>query len=342
VLRLADREACPLDLVLSRPPSGFGNRMAAVLFGLDVARKVYGTLYLEDGFWDPGDDRERYDDYRAAWDFIQIPKASDAPPRPNVVRNESMTGTLVSGAEFPCGTRVHFSTAGSDCWGNRCMKVALGAFNRAAPMLRETVRYDAVPRAPSEPAKGEGPLRVVWHFRYGDIKLKVSDLVIAMVKKRIDAALAPADVRHVIVVADTKRGAFELDHPKMHDMGLEYFNSDDPMQAFGAMLRADVLVSTGSSFAISAAALAPTGSQAHIMFPPKETYKSCQDHVKCAMFGKNTHFKMYFFAANTVPLARDGYALPGYRAKESAMLNAMRDAGGFGADLANLWYEIWV
>ena len=52
----------------------------------------------------------------------------------------------------------------------------------------------------------------------------------------------------------------------------------DARDALNEMRRAQVLVSTGSSFALSAASLARAGTQIHIAFPPKENFYFRKNH----------------------------------------------------------------
>jgi uncharacterized membrane protein YgcG len=177
----------------------------------------------------------------------------------------------------------------------------------------------------------------------------VEPATIAKVKALIDSGFPKRGTKHVAVfdqhrVADLRRHFPTLESDDELGFELRTRGVDTEKDAFGMLQSAEVLVSTGSSFAIAAAAAAPTGKQVHFFFPPKEAdmmyvcgpaddkppYGCLDQNLKPKPESELRElgaWQTYFMARNTLPLALDGQLFSGYAMKAARMMGNI-DHGG--------------
>ena len=192
----------------------------------------------------------------------------------------------------------------------------------------------------------------MWHLRVGDTVLRVEPEVVARVQRIVDAGFPLRGTRHVAVADKHRLADVRKYFPTLEaDLGFELRAAGLDEEAAFALLRgAEVLVSTGSSFAIAASAVSPTGSQVHFFFPPKEAdimYVCAPiDPITLPCTDKNPEpkgqteprandaWRTYFMARSTVPLTLGGEVFSGYGLKARSLMRRIDD-GGAGSD--NTW-----
>ena len=106
------------------------------------------------------------------------------------------------------------------------------------------------------------------------------------------------------------------------------------------MVTADVLVSTGSSFPLAAASLAPLGAQLHVFLPPKENV--AHSGMSPAQLRATGTFRGYFRSHNTVPFDLHGVPFVEYLPKLNAMLNSLDLIGRAPHAVARASFENWL
>lgn len=128
-----------------------------------------------------------------------------------------------------------------------------------------------------------------------------------------------------------------LGHPKGHPAhstsNVEVRTDDPVLVALRTMVQADVLVSFGSSFALAAAALAPSGQQLHLFGPPKElgsfrgvwqaqAAASVPDaqNASSASLQRHPWYRAFFVRDNGVPFDFHGRVFDAYRDKADQMM----------------------
>ena len=186
---------------------------------------------------------------------------------------------------WECGRAYHLQVGSAWSCGEHarwCYDRLPGAFDRS---------FAALLRAPSpqlrslyRPPNASQAALAVWHMRTGDITLPLRRDAAVTLKRTIDDAFPRRGVRHVLVTY--KRAALVTTFPWMDDVGLtEVMDSAvlSDEKAFAFMLRAEVVVSTGSSFAHIPPGFAQAGRQIHFYLPPKNTVEMRGD--VCCLLG---------------------------------------------------------
>lgn len=82
----------------------------------------------------------------------------------------------------------------------------------------------------------------------------------------------------------------------------------DVRNSFKMLATAEILITTGSSFSLSAASFAPHAKQLHIMFPPKEVRSMYN-------FRQDSAWMTYFQSMSTVPVSSRGNIVADYMPK---------------------------
>ena len=261
------------------------------------------------------------------------------------------------------------------CDGHWC-RVA-GAFDRSTRALRQLRQLrgtgegappaavadgtmDGTSRAP--PALARVRIRAVWHMRTGDAVVLLHRDAVARLRESVERGLKPLAVEHVICTYSAAQ--LHAAYPWLRDelrlrrsspaplpaglgirpndaaaAGDEEATGGDARSALLLMRDADVLVSTGSSFALAAASLAPTGNQLHYSFPPKElgTMRWRSASAKGAVLSVDAGadaiqaapwWRAYFVSTNFVPLDFKGRVFDSYRTKAEKMMRALAQARG--------------
>lgn len=121
------------------------------------------------------------------------------------------------------------------------------------------------------------PVTAIWHIRTGDITLPLRRSAAALIKHTIDKSFPRRGVRHVRILKTTFPW-FESDL-SIHEVLDGKKLADD--QAFEMMLQAEVVVSTGSSFAHIPTGLAEPGRQIHMYLPPQNMIEMRGADVCC-------------------------------------------------------------
>lgn len=286
---------CPILVVAERRlpvNQGFGARTQFLMWAADVAMKIGAVLAVDDRYWSHGNMHQYHfgNDFRWAWQLFPFPHASDAVRTAPMgmtqpVRTLSVDTLLKS---WRCNA-VYKLQAGS-LWScnalNRwCYDRLPGALDRTTSAVSASptaaLRHMQVDRANlfnvSEKALA------VWHIRTGDIVLPLRFAAGAKLKQLIDSSFPRRGVRHVVVTY--RKAAVHAAFPWLKiELGIhEVFDelSLKDADAFEMMLGAQVLVSTGSSFAHIPPALAEAGRQVHLYMAPKSVHELRDDGVCC-------------------------------------------------------------
>ena len=195
-----------------------------------------------------------------------------------------------------------------------------------------------------------GPVQVLWHFRAGDVVLHMRNDSFLRAKGMLDSGFPRRGVVHRAL---TERGAGALHRffPILresgvhalslgHERGTNWTKADNPGTRLdlASMRRADVLISTGSSFPLAAAALAPPGGQIHLQFPTKGAASSNVSNMR-----QSGDFRTLFLRKNTVPLDADGQPLArSYEFKLRFMMEALDAGRAVPPDVAMMAFETWL
>jgi len=254
---------------------------------LDLARKfARGRLLLADDYWEGGS-HAAHGAYPWAWELLQplsLTSASSWPPAPHmrtVTDPVSFENVLDN---WTCNTRFsHVALARrSGCFDHLegrpqyCHLLLPGAVDRGASLLPGSVMHE-ISRA--------GPVNALWHFRTGDVTVPLLNASFQRVKRSLDAGLPHRTVVHRAL---TERGAGALQRlfPFLRESGVRsvpQHSINGTYATLSLMRRAHVLISTGSSFSLAAAALAPVvaASGGEPPFRARSTARASQQQV-CA------------------------------------------------------------
>lgn len=216
-------------------------------------------------------------------------------------------------------------------------------------------------------------LRVVWHLRTGDAVVSITRDSVARLRVFLDSGFQRRRVEHHISTYDERqlhttypwlRKELRLRASPVPQQQLSE-GRDDEVNSLGAstdiqlMVKAEVLISTGSSFALAAAALAPVGAQLHFFWPPKELgmMRWHSAAAQGSILGKEptaenisstAWFRAYFARTNTIPVGFDGLPFLAYASKALHMMRSVDRAQDSKLDqppiephLANECFESW-
>jgi len=273
---------CTPLLELSGAYEGFGHRFGMLMFGLDAAARTGAQLVLPDDFWAGhglGSRRDhRLHGYPWAWALFPFANSSSVQcARRSRHSFDSVEAYLAWAAAAPSTDTgacrrlcAHLDTGnGKSCRGKWCFESYEGAWDRSAQLLARAMADGLRHRSLEPPApQTDRPASVIWHLRTGDNPLLANLTAFQMVKVAIDAGFRRRGCQHHILTFDETQ-LFSM-YPGLRNLGFHTLRLEDGLPTLSAMATAEILVSTGSSYAQSAAALAKPGRQLHIYFPPKE------------------------------------------------------------------------
>ncbi|KAL3932654.1 MAG: hypothetical protein SGPRY_000618 [Prymnesium sp.] len=182
-------------------------------------------------------------------------------------------------------------------------------YHKAVALFRAEIIKE---RHSRQDALGSPPVEIVWHLRTGDVQSFVNESALHHLNKSVLASgFKRRQTRHVVLSARQD----QLEH-RWPSFSTHWIHADEE-EAVRLMAQADVLVTTGSSFSIAAAAVAPNG-QLHLFGPPKEIpgkqLADARSHVA---------WQSYFMQRNTVPFDINGAPYQEYLLKLSHMLSSI-------------------
>ena len=169
------------------------------------------------------------------------------------------------------------STGSRDCsHGWYCHAHLPGAWDRSTqsePFLRAVAPLRGL-KAPTDAAAGD-PLAVVWHVRTGDDSSTASDGSLSRLYMRVfqvawNALALQRQARHIVVTANATQ--LREQFPTFGQLANALVCSSSDPDDFIRMVTADILITTGSSFSLAAAACAATGRQMQCV---AERLRSC-------------------------------------------------------------------
>ena len=374
---------CDLDVVLAaNPEAGFGHLFATLLFGLDLARKfANGRLLLADNFWDGW----RHGSYPWAWELLRpAAVAASSEPAPAHVRvvDEPVTFNHIL-ANWTCNTRFNSVMLAhqTGCYDENgqhaqyCHCVLPGALDRGSLLLPSAIVSNGARRG-----VGVGPVTALWHLRTGDVTVPLLNASFQRIKAMLDAGFPQ---RRVVHRAMTERGAGALhrhfpflresgvravlpsqqqqqqqqQHPHQHQRhgasgaasagsNATARNTTSEQHALSLMREAHVLISTGSSFSLTAAILNPPGQQIHLCFPPKFTVTAetaSGSAAEVLAMRRSEMYRTQFLRKNTIPLDVQGRpVVGGYAIKMRRMMEAMDRGVVADEATAMMAFESWL
>ena len=334
---------CPNFLIVTSEAGGVGHRMSSIAFALALAANSSAALVLDDALWAERRYGDSFDALRPLFSLHRFYAASELGFRFDK-RNQDCTAYSFSAAAYDtpwgaaraapfaraelalrgaaagCGAVSLLPTGHKACTvdgrAEYCIQ-ALGAgapFARARPLLQQLFAQSPFARAPLPHFDGapQQPREVVvaWHFRNGDITVGA----LASLRRTLDSVLAlltQRPARHLVVSQDhilrsDPLYGFIYSVPGFSFQQLSglHFTS-----AFAHMAAADVLVHTGSSFAVTAAAAAADG-QVFFFSSPHESRRL-----------GDAGYTSYLLP-HAVPLQLDGGLLPEDAGRAAARLGA--------------------
>jgi len=358
---------CPngvLELVsLKVGIAGFGHLFVAAMFAMHLARVKGLRFVIEDSYWD-GHKRNPRNYTSWAWSLTPaFHKASELRTASEKMMRPGQLGTPLSyramlkrsvctgGAEhwFRVDTASNKGCPGATNPGGFCHSSLPGILDRSLTAMpaSDAFRLPKLEAAASE-ERSIAPARVVWHIRVGDYKSPISDDALVGVRAMIDGSLTRRVAEHCVVTEDERLLARMWPRFNSLSRGVKYGHGtgDSTFDDLLRMANADVLVSTGSSFSLAAAALAPMG-QVHLSFPPKEAWGNW---LSTRVFRNLTEpstrrtgaYKTSFMGRNTVPVDGEGRPFADYQQKFKHMMNALDGGGRPSADVSTQSFEHWL
>jgi hypothetical protein len=371
---------------------GFGARTLFMIWAADIAHKLGAVLALDDSFWSPGPlTGPRYfhfgNDINWAWKLFPFANASSAtrhlPAEMTDVRQTLSVDTLLK--SWKCGhiyklqTSVIFSCGQAARW---CQARMMGAMDRMFSVI-SSVPTQFLRDKWAKRWNTSEPVTAIWHIRTGDITLPLRRSAAALIKRTIDKSFPRRGVRHVLVtfqssILKTTFPWFESDL-SIHEVLDSKKLADE--QAFEMMLQAEVVVSTGSSFAHIPTGLAEPGRQIHMYLPPKNMIEmrgadvccisnSCECEGSLICPGNSTPPELHgatilkpeaqtskfnyltrthqewmgaFVRKNTVPVTCSGNVFDEYAYKLQQLAAGLdSESGKAEPAIANLHYEGWM
>ena len=182
-------------------------------------------------------------------------------------------------ARAACGQLFAYDSGGPACAGKYCVFSMGGALDGAAGVLRVLYAAGAYSKRPVPaflPAYNAAPraLTVAWHIRNGDYHANENVTFYMNLRRAVDAGLRGLPAKHFVFSQNAIN-----DGVAAHGFGFlatdpafigTAFPSVAPMaDDFNHLVRADVLVHSGSSWSYAATLVSPA-SQVRLFCPPKE------------------------------------------------------------------------
>ena len=345
-------EACPRTLVLESPREGFGHTFLSVLFGLTAARNIglsvddiyLGSTGKGSPFWATVHEggqfvrglRPHYqlEEYTWASKVVPLPLYNETQQLPDGVVVQRFRSWEDLGHGWRCHSHMRVNLGSPVACNNKyCFSSMPGAIDRGVELLHRS-RLASIPTFVPAPRSARGePVRVVWNFRtydHGENEAAGKETYKGFwknengstaIKVLLDRGLRTRGLQHT-VVAQALVPWLQETQPWLIQQ--PSFSSE---QDFKTMRDAEVLVSTGSSFSLAAACVAPIG-QLHLSMPgPRlmtEVFRvgDLRDYPHQKL-RQDPHYQTMFIRRNTVPLTEGGEVVPEYRQKLELMLSAI-------------------
>jgi hypothetical protein len=343
------RKECPNFLIVTSDAAGVGHRLGSIALAIALAGDSGAALVLDNALWlaPRSGPNIAPEDFEAFGDMFMLPEhfltaqelgftfnqqdalgtehnfwaSSFATPwgqvRPAVFPRVEAT---LEAVRRSCGLVSVLPTGHGACESpdvpgepTYCLSVVQGGFERAASVIRALYARSAlaVEPVPQFSALPPGTLAIAWHIRNGDIVLAHQSAALSALIAQVLILTVHLPVQHFVVsehpIAPTSLDfgfLFKLPGFSFHLIHGLHFS-----RAFAVLAAADVLVHTGSSFALAAAAAADA-SQVFLMMLPKEA----------AQLGDRA-YNVYRLSKG-LPVQRNGSLLP-----EDAQEFSRRTAG---------------
>ena len=329
------------------------------MLAMDLARQKGLRFVIEDSFWD-GHSRNPRNYTSWAWELTPaFRRASELRPEPGTGKSSAHLSYSAMLKKDPCtkdsgrwfrvdtasnkGCRFLTRTAG---W---CHSALPGALDRSLAAMPASDAF-RLPHLVLMPAsRSASPARVVWHIRTGDYRSPINDASMVVLRTMVDSLFPQRGATHYVATENqgelAKRWPHFLSLPRAAKRGDS--TGDRVLDDLIEMVVADVLVSTGSSFSLSAAAIAPVG-QLHLCFPPKEAWgnwlsaKAGTKNLTVEGIRRSGEYQTSFMRRNTVPIDAQGRPFAEYEPKLRQM--ALRlDAGDRASAVeASQSFETWL
>ena len=285
--------SCPVLLLINRRTpvnQGFGARASFLMWAADAALKIGAVVAVDESFWNGGGMHAYHYslDFNWARQVLPFPNFTAAKahaPAGMVDSSRHLIGIDALLKSWQCGHiyRVqagqYFSCGVAVRW---CHELLAGALDRTLSIVSAMPSPHLRDLFDRNPPNGSSPALAIWHIRTGDITLPLRRSAATSLKQTIDAAFKRRGVRHVALTFD--RASLQSAFPWLRELGirevLDSRNLNDA-KAFVMQLHSEVLVSTGSSFPLIPAGLAPPGRQIHFFFPPKNVVELRDDGICC-------------------------------------------------------------
>ena len=373
-------QCMPTLILLQPPQCpGFGHRFATLLIALDIATRASMRLILADNFWragrssvratTPGATRGRQLSaastqhgcaYSWAEQLLPVPLASSVSSAcilPRRVTVDALLSQSQAHTMSKCPACLSAQVGGPvSCGRSYCFATYEGGSERAIPQLHDlygshiSAWYHRGNRTDNETVKAHSSSRqvakVVWHIRTGwaaGMGYLLNETAAQRIRQSIEDGFRMRRVQHTCIAQHTANKPWaQSKHSWVARLGCTVHSAANlnDIEALRMMATADVLVSTGSSFPLAAASLAPLGAQLHVFLPPKEI--AAGSGMSPAQLRPLGNYRGYFRSHNTVPFDLRGVPFAEYLPKLNGMLDALDRIGHAPETVARLSFESWL
>jgi hypothetical protein len=296
----APKNDCRNVFIVTTWPGGFGHRVSALAIAIAWAIDCHAALVIDMTTLAlsvrEGANNEKYSYWPRLLGFGPFKAVINASQLLTPGLHPTPWGSLhfmrtptalasVEAARNSCGHILHLGTGQANACRRKvwCTYAAPGAFERARPLMRQlyaSSKSAAVPCSIFLTEEGSGsprPLRVAWHVRVGDVALHQNASYFRELAESVARGLGSARATHFLFserrIPDEAPGfAFLLELPFIQFHQHAHTRVD---VAFRHLAAADVLVTSGSSFAY-AAALVGSEEQVVLFAEPKESLQEGQ------------------------------------------------------------------
>ena len=373
--------SCTGTVLLASTTEGFGFRFVALMAGLELAARTQSQLALADNFWARNrysNGRKGFGPYSFAWKMLPFPPASAVPSCRQETSASIVAGSMESwmAAMHPqaCRCAPMDAFGASSCGGKWCAMGGEGNYARGVLALRR-LGAGCIASAPlsigaalpgeentersqnATPSRHGRSVEIVWHLRSGDNQVNATREVLERLSAALSAGFPLRGARHAYITSD--HAQLRRMYPWLeNELGFVHKRTADDEQALRVMASSEVLVSTGSTFPLAAAALAAaceSGKQLHVAFPPKELGSHTNSLLPQAArlnlarlaatitaedILASGWFRSQFIGINSVPVDLRGQPLSvEYRRKLERMLEQFDRQGFVEPSLADLTFD---
>jgi len=273
-----------------------------------------------------------FQEYSWASRLVPLPLYNETQQLPNGTVGQRFHSWEELGHGWRCYShmRVGLGT-GTSCNHQYCFTQLPGAIDRGVELLHRS-RLASYPTFVPAPRTASGePVRVVWHFRTEDMRNTTAATVgYKGFWKNVDGAMA---IKALLDSGFRTRG---LQHTVAAQALVPWLQESLPWliqqpsssseQDLKTMRDAEVLVSTGSSFSIAAACIAPIG-QLHLSMPGPRLMRAVFGeyllNYSHELLRQDPRYQTTFIRRNTVPLTERGEVVPEYGQKLKLMMSAI-------------------